>query len=154
MVNYKVQMPTKSIKNKKKRIPVTRKDQKSRNLMELVKGNRYIVDSNEIYQKIKPYLLLGVSLKRACNQALIPYSTATKRYNSDIFFADLVDNAQDNVSNIARSKLALKVKDQEHFNKDSVKYWLDNIDSGIKRSSVKGTKVQAGDVTISIVSYD
>jgi len=122
--------------------------------MQIAKDNRFIVDSNVIFSKIKPYLLLGVSLKRACNQALIPYSTALKRYNSDVFFADLVDNARDNVSNIARSKLAMKVKDPEHFNKDSVKYWLDNIDTTIKQRGKSGVQVKAGDITVSVVSYD
>jgi len=156
MVNYKVQMPTKSNKTNKNptKIIIPRKPRKiSKSIIELSKNNRSLTDTESMYNKLKPYLILGVTLHRACNQALVPYTTAYDMYKRNVDFANAVDNARDNVSFIARSRIALQVKGEKYKEKEC-KYWLDNIDSGIKRSSVKGTKVTAGDVTISIVSYD
>lgn len=147
-------MPKKPTTTPKNKEPTKIKRVVMRTEMQVAMDNRKIVDYQVIYQMVKPYLLLGVSLHRACSQALLNYNTVHAIYKRNAEFAHAVDMAQDNVSFIARSKVALRVKDTDrHYDKD-IKYWLDNIDKGIKKTTVSGTKVTTGDVTIEIVKYE
>jgi len=146
-------MPKNSSKTKKTPTKISKPVKKRASLMDIRRANEGITNYEIMLSKIRPFLLLGVSLRRACSQALVSYDTAYGMYKRSKDFADAVDNARDNVSNIARSKLAMSIKDPKYHEKD-VKYWLDNVDPAIKRQGIKGTKVTAGDITVSVVSYE
>lgn len=108
------------------------------------KVGRKPVDIEKYFTEILPYLQLGLSLHKSCDQAEIPYQTVLDYYHKDDSFRVKVDKARNDLVTRSRRALANEVESKEWGKTDAHKYVLDNLDEDIVKKgsiNISGEKV-------------
>lgn len=112
------------------------------------KTGRPPANIEEYFTRILPYLNLGLSIHKSCNQADIPYTTVIDYYNQDESFRRRVDKAREDLVVKSRAKLVEAVDTKKRFSEEH-KYVLDNLDEDFKKNMKVGVenKDKEGNVT-------
>jgi len=116
---------------------------------------RPAADIEGYFTKMVPYLNLGLSVYRACNQADVPYTTVRDYYNQDEDFRRRVDLARDDIVVTSRAKLAEEVKKKSWSRTDAHKYVLDNLDEDFSKQKNQGNiNIAGNEMSIEFVLDD